>query len=65
MKEYIIKQKDLTAMQKNLIAIGMIEATSVTRCKDCIHYRGHRNYCENDMFAKEDGFCSWAERKEA
>lgn len=34
------------------------------RCKECIYYRGDHEYCVNDMFAIENGFCNWAERKE-
>lgn len=41
-----------------------IDAVPVIRCKDCTYYRGDHKYCVNDMFAIENGFCNWAERKE-
>ena len=41
-----------------------IDAVPVIRCKDCTYYRGDHEYCVNDMFAIENGFCNWAERKE-
>ena len=36
----------------------------VTHCKDCIYYEGHNEYCYNDMFAKEDGYCHHGKPKE-
>lgn len=41
-----------------------VDAVPVIRCKDCTYYRGDHEYCVNDMFAIENGFCNWAERKE-
>lgn len=41
-----------------------VDAVPVIRCKDCTYYRGDHEYCVNDMFAVESGFCNWAERKE-
>lgn len=41
-----------------------VDAVPVIRCKECIYYRGDHEYCVNDMFAIENGFCNWAERKE-
>jgi len=36
----------------------------IVTCGECIHYRGDHNYCDNDYFAKENGFCSYGERRE-
>lgn len=36
----------------------------IIRCKDCTYYRGDHEYCVNDMFAIENGFCNWAERED-
>ena len=47
-----------------------IDATLVTRCKDCIHYKqfsyntNTRHYCDYDDAVKfPSDFCSWAERR--
>ena len=38
---------------------------AVIRCKDCKRYYGKNHFCEYDMCAEDDGYCSWAERKES
>lgn len=44
---------------------GYLEPVNeLIRCKDCTYYRGDHEYCVNDMFAIESGFCNWAERKD-
>lgn len=35
----------------------------IVTCGECICYRGDHNYCYNDYFARENGFCSYGERK--
>ena len=46
----------------------------IVRCKDCKWFDGRPNYqlCRRDMscdeiavFAEPDGFCAWAERRDA
>lgn len=36
----------------------------VIRCKDCKWYNGHERYCSNDVYARENGYCYCAERKD-
>ena len=59
LQEYIcmVKRIDGVVAQKAL-------EQELIRCKDCTYYRGDHEYCVNDMFAIENGFCNWAERKE-
>lgn len=49
-------------------------AQEVVRCRDCRHFddRFHYQLCRRDMscdelavFAEPDGFCAWAERRDA
>ena len=35
----------------------------IVTCGECICYRGDHNYCANDYFARENGFCSYGERR--
>ena len=35
----------------------------IVTCGECICYRGDHNYCYNDYFARENGFCSYGERR--
>ena len=31
----------------------------VVHCEDCEFYRGHEEYCVNDIFAREGGYCHY------
>ena len=35
----------------------------IIRCRDCIYYLGHTEYCECDHFAEDDGYCYDGKRK--
>lgn len=62
-KEYIEKSFDNTEDLFEYLNSDE-ESQELIRCKDCTYYRGDHEYCRNDMFAIESGFCNWAERKE-
>ena len=36
----------------------------ITHCEDCEYYQGDHEYCYNDMFAKEGGYCHHAKPRE-
>lgn len=57
MREWIVPDNDIG------VDGAYFDYQELLRCKDCTHYRGDHEYCENDMFAVESGFCNWAERK--
>ncbi len=59
MKEYIVSEDSYAYEMRRYD-----ELKELIRRKDCTYYRGDHEYCVNDMFAIENGFCNWAERKE-
>ena len=63
MKEYICVESP------NEVDGGMlVREQELIRCKDCYFYDTfqRKHYCTKyDHSVKQDGFCAWAERKEA
>lgn len=57
---------DINDFDEKLKSMPTVDAVPVIRCKDCKHYAGGTACFKTDaMFtASEDGYCSWAERKE-
>ncbi len=37
----------------------------IVRCRDCIYYLGHTEYCECDHFAEDDGYCHDGKRRKS
>ena len=35
----------------------------IVECCECEYYNGNKEYCDNDYFAKEHGFCFYGKRK--
>ena len=35
----------------------------IVECWECKYYNGNEEYCDNDYFAKEYGFCFYGKRK--
>lgn len=46
-----------------LMRIPTADAVPVVRCRDCIHYNGHRNCDYFDPAVLDDDFCSYGERR--
>ncbi len=65
MPEYIYPDDELD-IDDDEVFVGFIRKNCemLIRCRDCTYYQGHEHYCMNDTFAKEDGYCHYAERKE-
>ena len=60
----------LSHAMRDVMSLPQVDAVPVIRCKDCKYYLlGHDNqfYCfkhDDDILWQDDGFCSFAERKE-
>ena len=51
------------AVQQMIKGCPTIDAVPVIRCKDCKYWYGSGNYCDYEMRAFEDDFCSMGERR--
>ena len=57
MKEVIVKK-----WHDDLGILHQEEVSELVRCKSCIHYRGHEEYCECDHYARDNGYCHYGKR---
>ena len=58
MNEYIVRVTGYPGRLEHEVVGELV------RCKDCEFYEGENRYCFNDVKAKPDGYCSFAERKQ-
>lgn len=58
MKEVIVKE-----WRDKLGILHQKKVGEIVRCRDCIYYLGHTEYCECDHFAEDDGYCHNGKRK--
>jgi len=57
-REWIISEEDLGCDG------AYYSHEEIVRCKDCRYYNGEYKYCDNDIFVKPNGYCSYGKRKE-
>lgn len=58
MREVIIKE-----WYDDLDILHQKEVGEIVRCRDCIYYLGHTEYCECDHFAEDNGYCYSGKRR--
>ena len=60
---YDVKAIQIPTPHGRLIDADELKEKRETMCWECEYYRGHEEYCENDHFAREYGFCYSGKRR--
>lgn len=63
-KEYIIPIGEEAKDYDEMFIAVIRRQPELVRCKDCANFNGRGNYCYCGIMTHENGFCSWAERRE-
>ena len=57
MREVIVRE-----WHDDLSILHQEEIEELVRCRDCIYYLGHEEYCECDHYARDNGYCHHGKR---
>lgn len=59
-RAFNIDKLDINPFNEVLPGCPLID---IVECWECEYYQGHEEYCDNDYFAREHGFCFYGIRR--